>query len=163
MKINMTISLSKWPYNFSKWPYDNFGASYDSFMVTPHPQCIPHIVSPLLPITTLQHTATTSPSISHNTPLTEHTPIMNYMNMKCVSYLKSTQYFSIRKAVTLRIMTILSGALLVLSLTRVPGSSYYWKAVLEVQCPSGMSFTRVRYELYTYRFRSPNRRTASAN
>ena len=39
MKINMTISLSKWPYNFSKWPYDEFGVPYDSFMVTPHPQC----------------------------------------------------------------------------------------------------------------------------
>ena len=39
MKINMTISLSK-------WPYDEFGVPYDSFMVTPHPQCITqHILS----------------------------------------------------------------------------------------------------------------------
>ena len=39
MKINMTISLSKWPCKFSKWQYDEFGVPYDSFMVTPHPQC----------------------------------------------------------------------------------------------------------------------------
>ena len=32
ININMTITLSK-------WPYDEFGVPYDTFMVTLHPQC----------------------------------------------------------------------------------------------------------------------------
>ena len=49
------------------------------------------------------------------------------MNMKNVYIIKSTQDFSTREVVTVHNTSILGGASLVLSLTRVPGSSYYSK------------------------------------